>query len=304
MREVPASGASGTTPCVACGAAMIRRLEDWLLFCPVCGLWRSLLAPFDPATADGGAVDEGRRVAGLEDLRRQNYQRTLAVLRRLAPLAGRRLLDVGAAYGWFLPTARAAGMIPVGLEPDPAIAAAAAATAGGDFEIRVGSFPADIPVGEQFDVIVFNDVLEHLADLDGALAGCRRMLGPDGLLVVSAPDSAGVLFRTAVALAGRGQKELLHRLWQKDYPSPHLSYFNSGNLARLMQRHGFAARAQRRLRSLRLGGLWSRLHMDRRPSLRSLAQYLALAAALPAIVSCLPSDQVLHCYQMNESALR
>lgn len=285
------------TSCVACGAAMIRRLEDWLLFCPVCGLWRSLLAGFDPAAADRGTLDESRRVAGLEDLRRENYERTLAVLRRLTPLAGKRLLDVGCAYGWFLSSAKAAGMIPVGLEPDPAIAAAAAATARGDLEVRVGSFPAAVPAGELFDLIVFNDVLEHLEDLDGALAGCRRMLRPEGLLVVSAPDSGGVLFRTAVALARCGQKELLHRLWQKDYPSPHLSFFNSGNLARLMRRHAFVARARRRLRSLRLRGMWSRLHMDRRPTPRSLVQYLALTAALPVIVCCLPSDQLLHCYQ-------
>ncbi len=281
-----------TTTCPACKGVLEQRLESWLLLCPVCGLWRSRLGTED-RLHESQAIDESRRVAGLAALRDENYRRTLDTLRRLGPLEGKRLLDVGCAYGWFLRTAREAGMVPVGLEPDPGIAAAAA---GDGLEVLAGYFPAAVPAGEMFDVISFNDVLEHLYDLDGALAACHRLLRPGGLLVVSAPDSRGTLFRVSRALARLGRKDLLHRLWQKGYPSPHLSYFNHSNLAMLTGRHGFVPQEQRELRSLQARGLWSRLHMDRRPSLRSVLSYLVLAASLPALVHLFPSDQLLGVY--------
>lgn len=280
--------------CFACGGPLHGRLESWLLFCPACGLWRSTLGSED-RLQESRALDESRRVSGLAALRDGNYRRTLDAVRQLGPLEGKRLLDVGCAYGWFLQTARAAGMIPMGLEPDPEIAATAAAREG--LSVRVGYFPGAVPPGETFDVIIFNDVLEHIYDLDGILAACRGLLRPGGLLVVSAPDSRGFLFRASAVLARLGRTGLLHRLWQKGYPSPHLSYFNRGNLARLMRRHGFEPRVESSLRSLQMRGLWSRLHMDRRPSPASMASYLVLVAALPALVHLLPPDQLLGVYQ-------
>lgn len=289
----------GAPACPACGGPLERRLESWLQHCPACGLWRSLLGSEDRLQTSA-ALDEQRRMAGLAPLRDENYRRLLAALRRLAPLAGKRLLDVGCAYGWFLEAAREAGMTPCGLEPDPGIAAAVR----GHLEVWVGYFPAAVPAGETFDVISFNDVLEHVHDLDGALAACRRLLRPGGLLAVSAPDSRGVLFHAARTLARLGRRDLLHRLWQKGYPSPHLSYFNAGNLALLMRRHGFLPRVVEELRSLRLQGLWSRLHMDRRPSPRSVVSYVALAGALPALVHLFPSDQLLGIYALDAGLQR
>jgi hypothetical protein len=121
--------------------------------------------------------------------------------------------------------------------------------------------------------------------------------------VVSAPDSRGFLFRAAGVLARAGRRDLLHRLWQKGYPSPHVSYFSAANLARLMRRHGFSPRLEMPLRSLRARGLWARLHMDRRPSPRSLLSYLTLAAALPALL-LLPSDQLLGVYAVEAAGTR
>lgn len=279
--------------CPACGGPLTARLESWLRRCPACGLWRSTLGHED-RLQESQALDESRRVSGLASLRDENYGRTLDALRRLGPLEGKRLLDVGCAYGWFLKAARAAGLVPAGLEPDPAIAAAAVREG---LPVRAGYFPEAVPPGETFDILAFNDVLEHIHDLDGILAACHRLLRPGGLLVVSAPDSRGTLFRASGALARLGFKGLLERLWQKGYPSPHLSYFHAGNLARLMRRHGFEPQVEVSLRSLQIRGLWSRLHMDRRPSPLSLASYLVLAAALPVLVHLLPSDQLLGIYR-------
>ena len=280
-------------PCPACGAEMAERLAPWLRHCRACGLWRSRLADNDRLQA-GAALDETRRVAALEGLRRANHRRLLAALRAAGPLAGLRLLDVGCAYGWFLEEARAAGMDGVGLEPDVSIAAQAAARG---LHVRVGYFPEDLGEDERFDVVVFNDVLEHLYELDAALGACRRLLDPGGRVAVSAPDSGGALFRLAGVLARCRRPALLERLWQKGYPSPHLSYFGRRSLPRLMARHGFALESSQPLPSLRWRGLWQRLHFDRRPSAASLVSFAGLAAALPVLVWLLPSDQLLHVYR-------
>ena len=66
-----------------------------------------------------------------------------------------------------------------------------------------------------------------------------------------------------------------------------------------MRRRGLVRRVQQPLRSLRALGLWSRLHMDRRPSLLSAGSYLALLAALP-VLNRLPSDQLLNVFAVEE----
>jgi SAM-dependent methyltransferase len=267
---------------------MRQRLQPWLLACAACGLWRSRLTDVDQLQPSE-AVDEERRQTGLAPLRRRSYQRTLQLIAGWRPLAGLRLLDVGCAYGWFLATAREAGMDACGVEPDETIAGAAAAQGG---RVWVGYFPRAVPPDESFDVVVFNDVLEHLVDLEAALLGVQRLLRPRGLLVVSAPDSQGILFRAAVLSAHLGRHGLLDRLWQKGFPSPHVSYFDLRSLAALVARRGFSLRASVPLHSLAFAGLWSRLHMDRRPSPGSIASYMALAVFTP-FSRFLPSDQRL-----------
>jgi len=300
----PAGRACPAGPaCPACDGPLLPSLAPWLLRCPRCGLWRSHLGAAGGGLDASAALDEERRVAGLAGLRRDNYARTLATLSALTPLTGKRLLDVGCAYGWFLEAAAAAGLVGIGVEPDPAIGERARRRG---LAVLRGYFPLaleqDRQAARDVDLIAFNDVLEHLDDVRAAAAACRRLLRPGGLVVVSAPDSGGILFRAAVALARIGRRGLLERLWQKGYPSPHLTYFNAGNLAMLMRREGFVLAAQRRLRSLSLRGMWARLHMDRRPSVGSSLAWAALVAAYPLIAGACPSDQRLSVFAKTEPA--
>lgn len=289
------AGREAGGPCPACTGPLAERLASWLLRCPRCGLWRSRLGSEGGGIDGSAALDEERRAAGLAELRKENYARTLATLAGLVPLAGKRLLDVGSAHGWFLEAAARAGLEVIGIEPDAAIGEQARRRG---FSVLTGYFPQALEQDGAggFDLISFNDVLEHVADLQATAAACRRLLRPDGLVVVSAPDSTGILFQAAVTLAHAGRWGLLERLWQKGYPSPHLSYFNSHALALLMDREGFVLAAERRLRSLRLHGMWARLHMDRKPSLGSSLAWTALVAAYPFITGLFPSDQRLSIY--------
>lgn len=282
-------------PCPACGRALEPRLEPWLARCRSCGLWRSSLG--SGRLDESEVLDEERRRKGLAAVRAANIRLTLDLLAGDRPLRGLRLLDVGCAYGWFLLEAWSRGIEGLGIEPDPAIAEAARREG---LDVRTGYFPDSVDPAETFDVIAFNDVLEHLSDLDGTLEACRRILAPGGLLVVSAPSSEGALYRVAVALRRLGMRSPLSRLWQEGFPSPHLSYFSPRSLDRLMAKHGLALRGRRRLRTVSCRGLKDRVGFDSRS--RSWITVPLIAAASPVINFVLPPDQLLSVYSHGGSA--
>lgn len=281
--------------CPACAGTLEPCLEPWLARCRSCGLWRSTLGT--GRLGESEILDEERRVRGLAAVRDANVRLTLDLLARDRPLAGLRLLDVGCAWGWFLLEARRRGVRGTGVEPDPSIAEAARREG---LDIRTGYFPEALDLAETFDVIAFNDVLEHIADLDGTLDACRRLLAPGSLLVVNAPSSEGALYRLAVLLRRLGRRPPLSRLWQEGFPSPHLSYFGPASLDRLMAKHGLALRARTRLRTLSCRGLGDRVGFDSRS--RSRLTVALLAAASPALNFVLPPDQLLSVYAPARSA--
>ncbi len=120
----------------------------------------------------------------------------------LVPVGARRVLDVGCGrggFGWTLGRGRPAATL-WGLEPEPDLAAEASAHY---HRVVAGAFPEALPGDrDRFDCIVFNDVLEHLADPWDALGRARRLLGPGGAVVASVPNVRNA--RTLFDLAVRG----------------------------------------------------------------------------------------------------
>jgi ubiquinone/menaquinone biosynthesis C-methylase UbiE len=92
------------------------------------------------------------------------------------------VLDVGAGTGANLPYFRSAGRV-VAVEPDRSMRSRLVTRAGG---AEVVAAPAeDLPFPDAaFDAVVATLVLCSVADLDRALAEIRRVLRPDGRLVV------------------------------------------------------------------------------------------------------------------------
>lgn len=117
-----------------------------------------------------------------------NWKRYFARLTR--PFVRGRVLEVGAGIG---ETTRAL-MSPavtrwVCVEPDPRLAErlhALALPSGITADVIVGDIGA-IPSHEQFDTIVYIDVLEHIRDDAGELLAASRYLAPDGHLIVLSP---------------------------------------------------------------------------------------------------------------------
>lgn len=190
--------------------------------CLSCGFEQSRLLP--------GA---GRGIDGLETLRRRNFRAIISRLRRLRDLDGLTCLEVGCAEGWFIEEMHEVGARMSAIEPS----AQAAELQKRGLDVIQGFFPEVLPDDAKFDLIVFNDVFEHLPDPVTALKRCERHLNDDGILLLNLPNSSGFFYRVATALSTIGMRTPLERMWQKGFASPHLTYFSETTLRRLVERH-------------------------------------------------------------------
>lgn len=103
--------------------------------------------------------------------------------RRLPPA---RVLEIGCAHGGYVGLLTWAGYDATGTEMSPAIVEFARREFGVTaFAGTIESLP--FPAGS-FDVIVLNDVLEHLATPATSIAHCAQLLSPDGFFVVQTPE--------------------------------------------------------------------------------------------------------------------
>lgn len=153
----------------------------------------------------------------------ENFARRV---RWLAPHArGRRLLDVGAAYGLLVHAANREGFEATGLDPARGCGDWARRELGLSM-IEGAVEEVDLP-DASFDVVTMMDVIEHVVDPSVALRRIRSWLGPDGLLVIETGDFRALLARVC------GSR------WYYYDPPQHLTYFCLESLERLLHRSGF-----------------------------------------------------------------
>ncbi|WP_312318556.1 class I SAM-dependent methyltransferase [Stenotrophomonas sp.] len=275
--------------CPACLQMMRPGLQPWHRVCSRCTYEGStLLVDIDVAgTAD--VVDEAMREEGLNQLRQSNFEALEADIARRVTAAGGerpRLLDVGCAHGWFLEAGRPDFEV-LGIEPDAKVADAAVARG---LPVRRGFFPDVLDASEQFDVIVFNDVLEHIPDIGAALRACMRHLQPGGWVIVNAPARTGVLYRFSVLMARLGLPASFERLWQKGLPSPHVHYLDDDSMQAIAGHAAMQVAAVRTLPSLTARGLYARIRADRSvPAAKAMLVASVLSVASPAL-RILPAD--------------
>jgi 2-polyprenyl-3-methyl-5-hydroxy-6-metoxy-1,4-benzoquinol methylase len=273
------------TRCPACEAPLRAGLRPWHRRCAQCDYEGSTLEAGINDDARHAAIDEAAREDALHDLRMANFTTLLRHIGAARP-EGRRLLDVGCAHGWFLELARTQFDV-LGIEPDGAVARTA--TQRG-LPVRHGFFPDALARDERFDIIVFNDVFEHIPGAGNVLGACRTHLRPEGLVVLNLPSSRGTFYRLATLLCRAGSCGPFERMWQVGLPSPHVHYFAPANLARLLARHGFELADSGTLATLRRKGLYTRIaYADRHGAVVRRLQFLAIATMLPAL-AVLPRD--------------
>lgn len=282
--------------CVVCNTGVRHGLKPWHGECPQCGYEMAVLQVAINLPQAHATADEEAREAALKALRQENFTEIVSYTRKHARPGARRLLDVGSAHGWFLEAA--AGSFEVlGIEPDLQVGGKAAARG---LPVRQGFFPDVLAPGESFDVIVFNDVIEHIPDIGGALAACHARLNPGGILVLNLPSSRGFFYRLSKLLARMRMAGPFERMWQKDMPSPHVHYFNDINLTRLLDKARFDLVFKRELPSLRKQGLMERIgYVGNRSRFMLYCQYAAIRCLIP-LLNYFASDIVVCIYRRRD----
>jgi 2-polyprenyl-3-methyl-5-hydroxy-6-metoxy-1,4-benzoquinol methylase len=116
---------------------------------------------------------------------RYGQERRLSLINRYAPLAGKRILDAGCGLGMYVRAFHRFSEQVYGVDIDPEKVAEASQELP---HIHAASAEA-LPFPDRFfDVVLSNEVLEHLGDDRKGVAEACRVLRPGGRLVIFAPN--------------------------------------------------------------------------------------------------------------------
>lgn len=134
-----------------------------------------------------------------------------------------KLLDVGCGDGSYIQYMRVLGWDVKGVDFDPEAVSNARARG---LMVQLGDLAQQQYPDNTFDVITINHVIEHVPEPLGLLQECRRILKPDGKLVVATPNASS----------------WGHRLYGPDWrglePPRHLHIFTPTSLAVLSEQAG------------------------------------------------------------------
>jgi SAM-dependent methyltransferase len=258
-----------------------------------------------PREGGESMLDRTQFEGALRHLRFANYRRIMRRLQSLAPVGGRKVLDVGCSSGWFLEVASQVGYECYGIEPDGFFYSRLASAPPPGARLVQGFFARDLPADwGPFDLITFHDVFEHLPEPAAVLGASRHRLARGGYIVLSLPVADGIVFRLARVLYHLGVKAPLERMFQINYPYPHLFYFTRRSIDLLARRAGFELVAVERLRSFSFRGAYHRARMDRAlDPVNTVKRYASTGALLvfAAVERCLPADNVLAVLRVKAS---
>lgn len=284
--------------CPLCAIAMQNRICSYTYYCESCDYWAAFLptAIDDISSYLFSEKNNGHDILSFLDVVRiKNFNEILDKINSSEGTGALKILDVGCATGLFLKISQDRGHIATGIEPNPVMAKSASEKG---FNVVNGYFPAALPPTSRFDVIIFNDVFEHIPDLNEILINCKIFLEDQGILVINLPNSGGIFFRLAKMLVIVGVPGPWNRLWQVMFNTPHLHYFNSSSLDALLMRHDFVNKSEAvYMESVSLFGLWERIGIDNsRVLLSKLLLFIFIVAFYP-ITKFLEKDTFFSIYK-------
>lgn len=135
-----------------------------------------------------------------------------------------RLLDVGAATGFFLRVARDAGWDVSGVEISKE--ATAEAVRNG-INMHTGRLETASFNDASFNCITMFDLIEHVTNPHTLIKKARDLLSTEGLLVINTPNIGSLYAR----ILGKG--------WHLLCPPEHLTLFSKKSITTLLSQHGF-----------------------------------------------------------------
>jgi len=135
------------------------------------------------------------------------------------------ILDVGCGNGTFLAKMKNLGWQVCGTEVDENAALAARKEFG--LEVFIGELKDAVFSNDFFDVITLGHVVEHLYDPIELLEECKRILKPNGKLIITTPNTSGLACR------------IFKQWWRGFEPPRHMMIFSLTSLECCLQKAGF-----------------------------------------------------------------
>jgi len=258
---------------------MKQSTSEYTFYCRSCDYWASNLKPnlksetlqiSDNDSQKTSQID----ISHLDNIRQYNFERILSQIQKIFPYKKVSVLDIGCGSGLFMKMATDYKFEVLGVEPNKSMFEMASAQ---NLNVREGLFPNVLKTHERFDVIILNDVFEHIENIEELLRAVTKHISKGGQLIINLPNARGIIFFIARYLAIIGYKSPWDRLWQKMFYTPHIHYFSTRSLKTFLHNNGFHAHDYNvRLKSLTLTGLWKRLEVD--PNLNFLEKYCIYCA--------------------------
>lgn len=188
--------------------------------------------PMPAADVMAKYVDEEYATGAYQDYVRARNLKMLTFRSRARQILARsgrgRLLDVGAACGYFVEAALEVGYDAYGLEISPVAISAAVET------VRPRMKQGDVNhlVGQQetpFDVMTAFDIIEHVFDPMAFLESLTPLIRPGGLLVLTTPDT------------GHALRYVMRKHWPMLQPLQHTVLFSRRSLEDALRGVGFTS---------------------------------------------------------------
>jgi SAM-dependent methyltransferase len=238
-------------------------------------------------------LESDSRDIGLKNLRLKNFATIIQELKKQygTKFSSLKGLEIGSGNGWWLQTCKEEGVSCIGIEPEHIYE---------DYhkenklDVIYGFYPDVSPKREGgYDYIIFNDVFEHIPDINGLVESLKQDLSDDGVLIINLPMSTGFFYKMATLMRKFGVNSYLTRLWQFNFHSPHMNYFNDKNMGMLLDKHDCTRVNALNLASLDFASVKERIMADKgMGKLKALFLTSALRLMKPVIFSSKPDIKV------------
>lgn len=270
--------------CIICNSKF-KKINDYVYKCINCSFFKSKLKP-----------GHGRDIEGISELRRKNFKKIINIILSLNVNQSLKILEIGSGNGFFIEECEKSNIDITGSEADEEQYNLLAKNFSNIIKIALPIKNFNNKLSNKFDVVVFNDVFEHLENLDLILIQLKSILKTNGQIVINLPSSDGLIYKFSNILNKIGFTNFYDRLWQKNLASPHLSYFNNSNLKMLFNKHGYNLIHTTSLDTVSKKGNFIRLN--------STIKYKFICFLLSGLLflfyyfqKILPKDIILHIYK-------
>ena len=214
-------------------------ISDPVATAPSAGPATARPAPAARATPRDGP--DAARLGNPSFVWRAGQERRLAIIERYVPLAGRRVLDLGCGLGEYVRAFDCAGAAALGCDVKRARLVEGRERGGRGLVLAAGEA---LPFADgALDVVVLNEVIEHVADEAATLREVARVLAPDGRALIYAPnrlfpfETHGVYLGQRYVFGNIPFVNWLPRGW-RDGLVPHARVYEAGDWGALLEGAG------------------------------------------------------------------